>query len=74
MLDRHDARHGAVARTISERLRTDLRLSVVASPMNLQPPPLSHEPLLAVSNDFPQTELELSGGVIRYWPTLTTTR
>ncbi len=34
---------------------------------------LSHEPLLAVGNDFPQTDLEFSGGVIGYWPTLTTT-
>jgi ribonuclease VapC len=29
---------------------------------------LSHEPLLAVGNDFPQTDLEFSG-VIGYWPT-----
>jgi ribonuclease VapC len=33
---------------------------------------LSHEPLLAVGNDFPQTDLEFSG-LIRYWPTPSTT-
>ena len=34
---------------------------------------LSHQPLLAVGNDFPQTELEFGGGVIGYWPTPTST-
>lgn len=34
---------------------------------------LSHEPLLAVGDDFPRTDLEFSGGVIGYWPTPTTT-
>jgi len=29
---------------------------------------LSHEPLLAVGSDFPETDLEFSGGVIGYWP------
>lgn len=33
---------------------------------------LSHEPLLAVGNDFAETDLEFSGGVIGYWPTPTT--
>jgi ribonuclease VapC len=33
---------------------------------------LSHEPLVAVGNDFPQTDLEFSGGVIGHWPTPTT--
>jgi ribonuclease VapC len=33
---------------------------------------LSHEPLLAVGNDFTETELEFGGGVIGYWPTPTT--
>jgi ribonuclease VapC len=32
---------------------------------------LNHEPLLAVGNDFPQTDLEFGGGVIGYWPTPT---
>jgi ribonuclease VapC len=30
---------------------------------------LSHEPLLAIGNDFTETDLEFSGGVIGYWPT-----
>jgi ribonuclease VapC len=34
---------------------------------------LGHEPLLAVGDDFPETDLEFSGGVIGYWPTPTTT-
>ena len=29
---------------------------------------LAHEPLTAVGNDFPQTDLELNG-VVGYWPT-----
>jgi len=29
---------------------------------------LSHQPLLAVGNDFPETEFEFNGGVIGYWP------
>lgn len=29
---------------------------------------LSSEPLLAVGNDFPQTDLEFGDGVIGYWP------
>src|ERR1700736_5622587 len=33
---------------------------------------LSHEPLVAGGNDFAQTDLEVSGGVIGYWPTPTT--
>jgi ribonuclease VapC len=33
---------------------------------------LSHEPLLAVGNDFTETDLEFSGGVVGYWPTPTT--
>lgn len=33
---------------------------------------LSHEPLLAVGNDFTETDLEFSGGVIGLWPTPTT--
>lgn len=34
---------------------------------------LSHEPLLAVGNDFAETDLRFDGGVIGYWPTLNTT-
>lgn len=32
---------------------------------------VSGEPLLAVSDDFPQTDLEFDGGVLGYWPTAT---
>jgi ribonuclease VapC len=28
---------------------------------------LNHEPLLAVGDDFPETDLEFGGGVIGYW-------
>ena len=34
---------------------------------------IGHEPLLAVGNDFPQTNLEFDGGIIGYWPTPNTT-
>jgi len=33
---------------------------------------LSGEPLLAVGDDFPKTELEFGDGVIGYWPTSNT--
>lgn len=33
---------------------------------------LSHEPLLAIGSDFPQTNLEFSG-VVGHWPTSSTT-
>lgn len=30
---------------------------------------LSQEPLLAIGNDFPQTDLEFGEGIVGYWPT-----
>lgn len=94
------ARHGPVARTVFERLRTETNLGVVhftdehaitaqraylhygkgrhpaalnfGDCMTYAAAKLSHEPLLAIGNDFPQTDLEFSGGVIGYWPTPTT--
>ena len=30
---------------------------------------LAHEPLLAIGNDFTQTDLEFGEGIIGYWPT-----
>ncbi|OKH75430.1 ribonuclease [Mycobacterium sp. SWH-M5] len=30
---------------------------------------LSREPLLAIGNDFPQTDLEFGEGIVGYWPT-----
>jgi ribonuclease VapC len=34
---------------------------------------LAHEPLIAVGDDFPQTDLEFNG-VVGYWPTPKTVR
>ncbi len=95
------ARHGPVARTIFERVRSEIDLGVAhftdehaaaaqraflhygkgrhpaglnfGDCMTYAAAQLSHEPLLAVGNDFPQTDLEFGGGVIGYWPTPTTT-
>lgn len=88
------ARHGPVARTIFERLRSEIGLSVSSSPPSMPLPrnepsairqgrhraalnfgdcmtyataQLGHQPLLAVGNDFPQTDLEFRG-VVGYWP------
>jgi len=94
------ARHGPVARTIFERLRSEIHLGVAhfteehaaaaqraylqygkgrhraalnfGDCMTYAAAALSHEPLVAVGNDFAQTDLEFSGGVIGYWPTPTT--
>jgi ribonuclease VapC len=91
------ARHGAVARTVFERLRAEINLGVAhftdehadaaqraylrygkgrhraalnfGDCMTYAAAQVSHEPLLAVGNDFAQTDLEFSGGVIGYWPT-----
>ena len=96
------ARHGPVARTIFERVRTEIKLAVAhftdehaaaAQRAFLQygkgrghraalnfgdcityaAAQLSHEPLLAVGDDFPETDLVFGGGVIGYWPTPSTT-
>jgi ribonuclease VapC len=94
------ARHGPLARTIFERLRSEISLGIAhftdehaaaaqraflqygkgrhpaalnfGDCMTYAVAQLSHEPLLAVGNDFPQTDLEFSG-VIGYWPTPSTT-
>jgi ribonuclease VapC len=93
------ARHGPLARTIFERLRSEIALGVthftdqhVAAAqraflqygkgrhpaalnfgdcMTYAAAQLSREPLLAIGNDFAQTDLEFSG-VIGYWPTPST--
>jgi ribonuclease VapC len=90
------ARHGPLARTIFERLRSEIALGVAhftdehaaaaqraflqygkgrhpaalnfGDCMTYAAAQLSREPLLAVGNDFGQTDLEFSG-VIGYWPT-----
>lgn len=94
------ARHGPVARTVFERLRTEINLGVpdftdehaaaaqraflqygkgrhraalnFGDCMTYAAAKLSHEPLLAVGDDFPETDLEFSGGVVGYWPTTKT--
>lgn len=90
------ARHGAIGRTIFERLRGEIGLVLAdftgshaeaaqraflqygkgrhpaalnfGDCMTYAAAQLSHEPLLAVGDDFPQTDLEFTG-VIGYWPT-----
>lgn len=89
------ARHGPVARTIFERLRSEIGLSVSSFTaehaaatqraflrygkgrhraalnfgdcMTYATAQLGHQPLLAVGNDFPQTDHEFRG-VVGYWP------
>lgn len=90
------SRHGLIARTVFDRLRTEINLSVqpftaehvaVAHRAYVQygkgrhpaaldygdtlayaTAKLAHEPLIAVGNDFAQTDLEFNG-VVGYWPT-----
>jgi ribonuclease VapC len=94
------ARHGALARTIFERLRSEIGLRITdfteehaavtqraylqygkgrhpaalnfGDCMSYAAAKFSNEPLLAIGEDFPQTDLEFNGGVIGYWPTPTT--
>lgn len=89
------ARHGAVARTAFDRLKTEINLTVVdftadhaiaahraylqygkgrhpaalnfGDTMTYAAAKLAGEPLIAVGNDFAQTDLEFDG-VIGYWP------
>jgi len=91
------ARHGPVGRTVFERLRAEINVSVAdftdehaaaaqraylrygkgrhraalnfGDCMTYAAAELGREPLLAVGNDFTETDLEFSGGVIGYWPT-----
>jgi ribonuclease VapC len=91
------ARHGPIARTIFERIRTEINLGIAEftadhayaaqraylrfgrarHPAGLNfgdcltyaTAALPHEPLLAIGNDFPQTDLEFGDGIVGYWPT-----
>lgn len=91
------ARHGTIARTIFDRLRTEIHLEPVhyslehayaaqrayarfgrgrhpaglnfGDCMTYACAQLAQEPLLAIGNDFPQTDLEFGDGIIGYWPT-----
>ena len=60
-------RHGPAARLAFDRLRTEISLDVVAFTADHAAAKLAHEPLVAVGNDFAQTDLEFDG-VIGYWP------
>ena len=92
-------RHGLIARTVFDRLRSEINLGlqpftaehvVVAHRAYVQygkgrhpaglnygdtmayaTAKLAHQPLIAIGNDFAQTDLQFSGGVIGYWPTPT---
>lgn len=89
------ARQGPVARTVFDRLHSEINLKVAeftadhayaaqraylrfgrgnhpaalnfGDCMSYATAQLTHEPLLAIGNDFPQTDLEFSGGIIGYW-------
>lgn len=91
------ARQGTVARTIFDRLRSEINLAVTdytaehayaaqrayvrfgrgrhpaglnfGDCMSYAAAQLAHEPLLAIGDDFPQTDLEFGEGIIGYWPT-----
>lgn len=90
------SRHGATARTVFDRLRSEINLEF--QPLTLEHAMIAHraylnygkgrhpaalnygdtmayataklaqEPLIAIGNDFAQTDLEFDG-VIGYWPT-----
>jgi ribonuclease VapC len=89
-------RHGIIARTVFDRLRTEINLGLqpftaehvavahrayvqygkgrhpaalnYGDTMAYATAKLAHEPLVAVGNDFAQTDLEFNG-VVGYWPT-----
>lgn len=91
------ARRGPVARTVFDRLSTEINLGVaqytaehayaahraylrfgrgrhpaglnLGDCMSYATAQLAHEPLLAIGNDFPQTDLEFGDGIVGYWPT-----
>ena len=90
------SRHGLTARTVFDRLRTEINLGLqpftaehaavahrayvrygkgrhpaalnYGDTMAYATAKLAHEPLIAVGNDFPQTDLEFDG-VVGYWRT-----
>jgi ribonuclease VapC len=89
-------RHGLTARTVFDRLRTEINLGLqpftvehvaaahrayiqygkgrhpaglnYGDTMAYATAKLAHQPLIAIGNDFAQTDLEFNG-VIGYWPT-----
>lgn len=95
------ARRGPIARTVLERLRSEIHLGIAeytaehanaaqraylhfgrarhpaglnfGDCMSYATALLAHEPLLAIGDAFPQTDLEFGDGIIGYWPTPSTT-
>ncbi|OHU47248.1 VapC toxin family PIN domain ribonuclease [Mycobacteroides chelonae] len=95
------ARRGPVARTVFDRLSTEINLGVAqytvehayaaqraylhfgrarhpaglnfGDCMSYATAQLAHEPLLAIGDDFSQTDLEFGDGIVGYWPTPLTT-
>lgn len=91
------ARRGPIARTVFDRLSTEINLSVAqytaehayaaqraylhfgrarhpaglnfGDCMSYATAQLAHEPLLAIGDDFPQTDLEFGDGIVGCWPT-----
>ena len=89
-------RHGLIARTVFDRLRTEINLGLqpftaehvavahrayvqygkgrhpaalnYGDAMAYATAKLAHQPLIAVGDDFPHTDLEFNG-VVGYWPT-----
>jgi len=94
------ARHGAVARMVFDRLRSEIDLGVAeftqvhalatqraylrygkgrhpaglnfGDCMTYAAAELAGEPLLAIGDDFPKTDLEFGDGIVGYWPTPST--
>jgi ribonuclease VapC len=94
-------RHGPIARTLFDRVRTEISLGVkpftaehaavahrayfqygkgrhpaalnFGDTMVYATSKLAHEPVIAVGNDFAQTDLEFDG-VVGVWPTTTSTQ
>lgn len=92
------ARQGPIARTVFERLRSEINLGVAeftadhayaaqrayqrfgrgnhsaslnfGDCMTYATAQLAGEPLLAIGNDFPQTDLEFGDSIIGYWPVI----
>ena len=91
------ARQGPIARTVFDRLRSEIDLGVVeftadhayaaqraylrfgrgrhpaalnfGDCMSYAAAQLAREPLLAIGNDFTQTDLEFNEGIVGHWPT-----
>ncbi len=91
------SRHGAVARTVFDRLRSEIDLRIAeftaehayaaqraylrfgrgrhpaglnfGDCMSYAVAHVAHEPLLAIGDDFPQTDLEFGDGIVGHWPT-----